>query len=382
MFKKYFPAIVFFIGYIFVSMGMTLLGPIIPHLIFQYNLTYTSTGLIAGITYIGGAFSFIGGFIASTVGYFWLTILSLLFMSIGLTIFPLTIPTIFMYLSYFLLGVGSGFFETAANPLIAKIYSKRKGMFLNIIHVGWNIGAFIGPLLIGISFIENISWRYVYFISSILLLIEILLLLSLKKYVVSDRVEIKPIFRNKKSYKREVLLFLPIAIGMFLYLGCEQAINVWLPTLIKYRGGSEFLSSISIAVFWITIGIGRIVWSPLIDNFGYSRSLKITTLGILVFSVLGTIQSDPFISLILWGISGLMFAPMFPTIYALCIDVCRKYTGLFSGLLFSIGIIGSFILSSLMGVVIDIWDVNTAFLLTVFFSALSFILFLIIDKIL
>jgi len=382
MFKKYFPAIVLFVGYIFVSIGMTLLGPIIPHLISQYNLTYTSTGLIAGITYIGGAFSFIGGFIASTVGYFWLTILSLLFMSIGLTIFPLTVPTIFMYLSYFLLGVGSGFFETAVNPLIAKIYFKRKGMLLNIIHVGWNVGAFIGPLFIGITFIENISWRYVYFISSILLLIEILLLLSLKKYVVSDRVDIKPMFRDKKSYKREVLLFLPIAIGMFLYLGCEQAINIWLPTLIKYKGGSEIISSISIAVFWITIGIGRIIWSPIIDSFGYSRSLKITTLGILIFSILGTLQSDPFISLVLWGISGLMFAPMFPTIYALCIDICRKYTGLFSGLLFSIGIIGSFTLSSLMGVVIDIWDAHIAFLLIVFFSTLSFILFLIINKIL
>ncbi|HDJ89406.1 MAG TPA: MFS transporter, partial [Thermoprotei archaeon] len=297
MVREYFPAIILFIGYICVSIGMTLLGPIIPHIVSQYNLSYSDMGFIAGITYIGGSISFIGGFIISITGYFWLTILSLILMSLGLIMFPLTIPTIFMYLSYFLIGLGSGFFETAVNPLIAEIYSERKGMFLNIIHVGWNVGAFIGPSMIGIVLMENISWKYIYSISSILLLLETLLLLSLKKHV-SRKSGMETIFDKNIFHSREIILFIPIAIGMFLYLGCEQAVNIWLPTLIKNRGGSETISSISIAVFWITIGIGRIIWSPIIDSFGYYKSLRITTLGILIFSFLGIFQKDPIISLI------------------------------------------------------------------------------------
>lgn len=370
---EYRLAIILFICYIVVAAGMTLFGPIVPKIREAYGLEYYQVSYIIGVSFLGGFLSFLGGMVISYTGYFKLILIAIFLLCAGFATFPILVPSLLMYFSYFIIGLGSGFFETAVNPVIGKVYGEKKGMLLNLIHIGWNIGAFVGPSLIMLTSILSLNFLYPYYIVALFLLVSVIPLTTVKINI--DKVDVEETYSLRKIlYERSLIMkFLLVSSVMFLYLGIEQGINVWLPSLLYEYKAPNMLVEISVGLFWGALGIGRLLWSPIVDKIGYSTTIKVSSVLSFFTMLLGLIDVNPGRSIVYWSATGFILAPMFPTIYALCIETCKKHMGLFSGMLFSLGILGSFLLSILIGYVSTIRSVKESFYLILVLSLIIII---------
>ncbi len=370
-------ALILFIYYVFIAAGNTLLGPIVPAIKEIYNMKYFQISYIASMSYLGGFMSFIGGIIVSFTGYFTLIFLSTVLLILGLLSFPITIPSLLMYLSYFLIGLGTGFYETVVNPIIGYAYKEKKGMVLNLIHIGWNIGAFIGPAIITLTNIYGFYYMLPYYIITLLLSLMVPALFSIKKEISNVMPEEKYSFKKVYADHKLLIDFLLVSMIMFLYLGIEQAVNIWLPSLLYENKASKFVIDISLGLFWISLGVGRVIWSPFVDRIGFRKVIGFSSVFSLLFIALGIFERSQ-LNILYWIIVGFFYAPMFPTIYGLCLDVCKEHIGIFSGIMFSIGILGSFIYSLLIGFLSSTLSLYTAFYI-VLISPLLILLILFIE---
>ncbi|MCD6563974.1 MAG: MFS transporter [Thermoproteales archaeon] len=375
--KKFRVALILFIYYVFIAAANTLLGPIVPILRKTYKLEYSQISYIASMSYFGGFLSFIGGILVSYVGYYNLILFSTGMIFLGLSGFPSVIPSFLMYFLYFLIGLGTGFFEIAVNPIIGFAYKEKKGMVLNLVHIGWNIGAFLGPALITLTSVYRLNYLIPYYIISLCLLGLVSLLFTARKEIggiMPEEESSTKIFMEKDTAKK----FFVISLVMFLYLGIEQAINVWLPSLLYENNSPKIIVEISLGLFWISLGIGRMIWSIFVDKIGFRKAIGISSILAFLFLVLGVFERSQ-LNIFYWIIVGFLFAPMFPTIYGLCIETCKKHIGIFSGLLFSIGILGSFTYSLLIGFFSSMFSLYISFLI-VLVSPVFILILLFIEK--
>lgn len=135
----------------------------------QFGFTQTELGTITGGGIVGiGLLLLFASQFTDRIGYkamlsigFWLHLLSV----------PLTLAATYvhevagkaatfqcLYWGMFLFSVGSGFTETAVNPLVADLYHERKTHYLNVLHAGWPAGIVVGGLA-GKALIGNVRWE-------------------------------------------------------------------------------------------------------------------------------------------------------------------------------------------------------------------------------
>jgi fucose permease len=135
----------------------------------QFGFTQSELGTITGGGIVGiGLLLLFASQFTDRIGYkamlsigFWLHLLSV----------PLTLAATWvyevagkgatfqcLYWGMFLFSVGTGFTETAVNPLVADLYRERKTHYLNVLHAGWPAGLIVGGLA-GKALIGNVRWE-------------------------------------------------------------------------------------------------------------------------------------------------------------------------------------------------------------------------------
>lgn len=91
-----------------------------------------------------------------------------------------------LYIGTFIMALGNGAVEAAANPLIATVYSEDKPKWLNRLHAAWPGGLILGGLLaIGLG--ETVDWRGKVALMAIPIAVYALLLFR-RKFPPSERV--------------------------------------------------------------------------------------------------------------------------------------------------------------------------------------------------
>lgn len=93
-----------------------------------------------------------------------------------------------LYAGTFIMALGNGAVEAAANPLIATLFSHDKSKWLNRLHAAWPGGMILGGLLaMGLDNIGGFDWRVKVALMIIPVLVYTVLLIG-RKFPVSERV--------------------------------------------------------------------------------------------------------------------------------------------------------------------------------------------------
>lgn len=135
----------------------------------QFGFTQTELGTITGGGIVGiGLVLFFASQFTDRVGY--KTMMSIGFL-LHLMSVPVTVAATYvyeaagkeatfhcLYWGMFMFSVGTGFTETAVNPLVADLYRERKTHYLNILHAGWPAGLVVGGLA-SKALIGNVRWE-------------------------------------------------------------------------------------------------------------------------------------------------------------------------------------------------------------------------------
>lgn len=138
------------LGLMAIATTATLMGPAFPSIMKEFNVPFGLLGFLASAWNSGYLFTSFGGMLSDRHGE--LPVLGAGFAATGLAAGLVSIAPSYALLVGLLLlgGVGAAFAEAAMNPLISKLYPKRSGFALNLLHLFFSLGAFTGPAMTGL----------------------------------------------------------------------------------------------------------------------------------------------------------------------------------------------------------------------------------------
>ncbi len=254
-----------------------------------------------------------------------------------------------------LVGLASGGLNTGLCHAAAPLYRRDSAATLNLAGIFFNAGCISLVLLVAGTF-------YVYTVPSILLLLAVVpgfLAVSYGRTRWDLPLEARePTFREAlRDFKSFGAVLL--ALLAFFQFGNEWATAGWLPTfLIQRIGMSPSASLLFLAIYWLTLLVGRVASNFLLPRVRHGRLLFAGALASIFGCaiLLSTDNQFGVLAGVLLVAGG--FAPVYPLISAKIGDRYHYYRpGFFNGI-FSFAIIGGMVAPWSLGIFCHLWDVS------------------------
>ncbi|MCS7132403.1 MAG: MFS transporter [Aigarchaeota archaeon] len=348
------------LSYVIYAIAATEIGPAIPGMRSELKLDEAIIGFVVSLQSLAGVLAVFGGFLSDRFGKPMIIALSLGIMGVGALMLS-SLPLIWLLgAAFFILGVGIGFFEASINAFISEIYHEKRGMAINLLHIGWGIGSTAGPLFMTLVILSYGTWRLGYFvIFPILAAASIMFLIYTK--TISSHVSIKDSKGGSTKIESSIVVrFLPLMMIAFLLVFCQLGMSNWLPSLLIDQGSSITEAGLTVGIFWALIGIGRVIWAPFVDKFRYWRVIFLTGFGGAALMLLASTSIPVQVKTILWASSGLLLAPAYPTIIAWATATRPEAGGTLSGAVYTFATLGSFVSTLLVGLLFSSLGSTTA----------------------
>jgi dipeptide/tripeptide permease len=201
--------------------------------------------LMGTVTFILYFLPVITGAIADKLGYKKVLFISYIILSIGYYLMGQVTSFSGVFIIFLFIAVGAAFFKPVLSATIARnTNDSNSSVGFGIFYMIVNIGAFIGPIFA--SKLRAIEWKYVFIMSSLVILVNLILLFFYKepkREKNSDKilVSIKKTFINIITVVKDTkfLLFLLIVVGFWtmywqLFFTLPTFIEQWVDTSIIY----------------------------------------------------------------------------------------------------------------------------------------------------
>lgn len=237
----------------------------------------------------------------------------------------------------FVTGLAIGIFKTAALALIGDISSSTEDHTkkMNAVEGFFGIGAIVGPALVVTLDANGMSWRWLYLFAAALCAAMIAAAM-LTTYPMAARPE-----KTKANIGRSLsLLASPYALGfsfgIAMYVACEVAVFVWLPTFLEDFEGdglSVFFATYAVMIFFVLRAAGRFLGVWILDLFDWK--LVMLVFSGLIFGCFGlSIVGGRDVAVFLLPLSGLFMSMIYPTLNSKGISCFPKHDhGAIAGLI-------------------------------------------------
>lgn len=261
---------------------------------------------------------------------------------------------IWILLSVSLIGLGSSIFHPESSRVAHMASGGKKGLAQSIFQLGGNAGSAIGPLLAALIIVpygqSNIIWFCLAALLGIFILSGIARWyqqhLNLKAKTPSIAVEV-----NQLSKKRVIFsLFILLVLIFSKYFYMASMTSYYTFYLIHKFNVSVQQSQVYLFAFLGAVAAGTLLGGPLGDRFGRKYIIWISILGVAPFTLLLPYASL-FWTAVLSVIIGLILASAFSAILVYATELVPGkvglIAGLFFGLAFGMGGVGSAVLGNI-----------------------------------
>ena len=249
-----------------------------------------------------------------------------------------------------LAGAGTGIVDSLTNALFLDLTAGEKGSAgaLNLLHTFFGVGALLAPLLAAFLLGHATSWRLIF---------ALLAVASAALAAVALAVPFPPSHGEPARLSDMVRLlthpaFVMLGAVLALYVGGELVVTDWLVTYMVRAGlaATDVAASV-LSFFWFTLMLGRLLgaWvAARIDPYwltGGSAALSAVCLLAMV-----TVPNF-WVCAVFAGLTGLCYAVIFPTVFAIAGGVFPRYSGVLSGGLIVSTLGGSLLFPWLTGII-------------------------------
>lgn len=254
-----------------------------------------------------------------------------------------------------LVGIGSSVFHPEASRIAHLASGGRLGFAQSLFQVGGNAGSALGPLLAAVVVVARGQTSVMWF--SLLALIGIAILLGIGRWYrdhLTSKTKSGPVYyrANQSLPRARVILSLGILIALvfskYFYLASISSYYTFY--LIGKFGLTVKSAQLHLFAFLFAVAAGTLLGGPVGDRFGRKSVIWVSILGVAPFAL-----ALPYASLfwvgILTAIIGLILASAFSAILVYAQELVPgkvgMIAGLFFGLAFGLGGIGSAVLGAL-----------------------------------
>lgn len=279
------------------------------------------------------------------------TLAGLLFLA-----FATTLPQVF--LSVFLVGIGSSILHPEASRLTSLASGGKRGLAQSLFQVGGNLGGSMGPLLAALIIAPYGQQHIALF--AVLAVIAILAMIPICKWyrrvlqIAGQRgrkqvAAVKgPLSRNKTILS--LLILLVLIFSKYIYMA--SLTNFYTFYLMHKFGVSIQNSQFYLFAFLFAAALGTLLGGPIGDRVGRKYVIWVSILGVAPFTLLMP-HANLFWTCILSICIGLILSSAFSAILVYAQELLPAKLGLISGLFFGLafGIAG--VASAILGNMAD-----------------------------
>lgn len=322
------------------------LGPFLPQIAQARGIALDRAGGLVSALYVGFLLAVLasgqlvdrwGGRAALTLG---VTLLSAgLF---GLAAAP-GLPL--MLAGALVVGLGHGVLDVGSHVVIAALNRDRLAAALNSLNFFFGVGAFLGPLLVGLALRGGVSYGLT-FAAAAAAAAALAVLLATTPL----RHEGTAAAASAGSpFARPVLWLLGGVL--LLYVGAEVGIATWLFSYLTATGGLDEPRALSVvSLFWIGLIAGRLLSGRLAGRVTTERlTLGVAAVAALALAALAFAPAWPPVQAAAVTLVGLGFAPIFPNVIALGAARFPHQVGTATATIIALGALGGIAGPWLMG---------------------------------
>jgi len=355
-----------------ISLLQNMLGPLIPDIIDDFNLSLTLAGFLPFSFFIAYAvMSVPSGFLIEKFSEKIILVVAFSIAFVGALLFAVNSNFTYALLSLFLMGIGMAMLQVAINPLLRVAGGEKHFAFNSVLaQLIFGSASFLSPMLYT-YLVQNLQdmkdpenliirllthvvpdtmpWISLYWIFVIITLLMILIIIVIRFPKVElkedERMGHRDNFINLFKNRMVILYF----IGIFAYVGTEQGVANWISKfLANYHGfNPQSIGAKVVSNFWGLMTIGCILGLFLLKIMDSRKVLIYFSIGAIISLTFGLFGPAE-VSLIAFSLVGFFASVMWSIILSLALNSVSKHHGAFSGILMT-GISGGAIVPVIIG---------------------------------
>jgi len=276
--------------------------------------------IIALFTTTAGLSRPFSGKLTDTIGRMPVQVIGTLVCVIASLMYPFVSSVFGFLLLRFFHGFSTGFKPTAASAYLADIVPvERRGEAMGIMGVSMNLGASIAPP-IGSQIAIDYSLDVMFYCSSGLALISVLLLFGMKESLVNKQKFSPSLLRLKKEEIVDKTALLPAMIVLVLYLNIGALITIGPDQSVSLGMANKgfFFTSYTLCSI-----LSRLVAGKASDKYGRVKVIRVSLVLLIASLAFFNMVDSPAMFMLASGFLGFAMGTASPPIFAWVIDRCK-----------------------------------------------------------
>ena len=348
----------------FMGMGLAIMGASLPVMRVFFNMSLEQAGLLTVYFQIGYAVNnFIGGLLSDMMRRERVIIAGCLFLGLGSIFFAFWNSLGLAFFLILVMGVGSGLILTGSNSLLVGLYPSRKASIMNIHHVFFGLGSFIGPLIMAQLLKYSGLWRYGYHGLGVAVMLLIFLFLA-----GGSTPQVKSSGPALTKHLGEVLTnraFIHLVTINTLVVGAQFGLMF---LSVTYLHESKNISVIDagyvLSLFFLGLIVGRVACSWLTIRH-YATHVVLVLLMMLTASMVVAVFGEGKIAAAGVVASGLACSGVFPSLLGLGGILCHEAAGTALGIMSTMNGVGGAVVCWLVTLVSQRVNLQSGFLVLI-----------------
>lgn len=344
-------------NFILFGASMTIFGAAIPEIIRTYAWSYSEAGVVLAAGAVGYFTStFLLGFLLKRTGPKLLLCATLLLEGAAFLFFARHPSVLINVMLNFLIGFGQGGTEVVSNVVVIKMERDGKSRLMNLLHAGFCVGAFMGPVGVAGLIYSRFGWNGIFPMVGVII-IAIAGILGMPKYPGAAR-ERADDDRNSRIGRR-MLIGLYVFI-ILLYVGIELSMSNWSAEFfVTHLGSTSRYGALMVAALWVGLFVGRIALSFFYHGTRQEIVLLWQSLVSACFILLLLLSNSQALSTVIVFFVGIGLSGVYPLVMSLVGKSSQSTVAV--GFVSTGGGIGSFSFPFILALIADSVGLHRAF---------------------
>lgn len=336
---------------------LSILGPTVPAMAARLGVPETTLGTLFTATFLMATLATAtSGALVNQVGSRVLIPVGLVVMALGLLDEGTTDTLALVAFGAVLAGAGTGIINVCVNSAAARLFPERRGSVLTWLNIWFGVGAFVTPLVIGLSLSRLGGYAPVYLAGAVVVALPIFPVMRGLPARKTDDASSPTGHASVRSLLRDSNMRLLIALAT-VYLGAEIGFGGWVVSIVAAMTHLPPAQlTLTASAFWICLALGGLPTILLLQRGIPPRRLMI--LGALsaaaMFVLLLVLGASAPLAIACCALIGLSFAPILPlaTALATASGDADHSEGIRIAALFTVGQVGAAALPALQGMLL------------------------------
>ncbi|MDX1641290.1 MAG: sugar MFS transporter [Balneolaceae bacterium] len=382
--RNYFLVVLIMVIFFVISFLTNIIGPLIPEIIDDFNLSLTMVALLPFAFFIAyGVMSIPSGLLIERFSDKKVIVAAFLVSFIGALVFAIFPNYLVAIISLFLIGTGMAMLQVAINPLLREAGGEEHFAFNSVLgQLFFGTASFLSPLVYSylvlnlgqgdtgkflLSTLETVipaelPWVSLYWIFAVVSLLMVLIIAA-SPFPEVERLEDEKVgaLDSHLALMKKPMVWL-FFLGIFAYVGSEQGVANWMSEFLStYHGfDPQTTGASTVSWFWGMMVAGTVLGLLLLKIIDSRRVLILFSLGAIIslsIALFGSGQA----ALIAFPAVGFFAAVMWSVIISLALNSVTEDHGTFSGILVS-GIVGGAVVPLIVGSLGDAFGLRAGML--------------------